>query len=141
MSAWTTVNHMQYTTLGFELDRLLLVRTDKFEMAIVLKKFHASMRLMKQLEYLIKLTQNAKDKIKRLNADCNLKAGLEAVLQITVGGHVMLHRNIDRVVWPNKKILCISCALSPDLPLVSVMMISAVAEPRLTPVLVVERTI
>ena len=82
--------------------------------------------------------------MKKLNADCNLNAGLEAILQIAGGGHVMLRRNIDRYHWlvrPNKNIFRISCVLSPDLPLVSVMMISAVVEPRLTPVLVVERTI
>ena len=30
-----------------------------------------------------------------LNSDCNLTAGLEAVLEIAVGARVMLRRNID----------------------------------------------
>ena len=33
--------------------------------------------------------------MKKLNRDCNLTAGLEAVLQVAVGAHVMLRRNID----------------------------------------------
>ena len=39
-----------------------------------------------------KWNQKALDK---MNGDCNLTAGLEAVLKIAVGAHVMLHRNID----------------------------------------------
>ena len=35
------------------------------------------------------------DEMKKLNTDCNLTAGLEAVLQIAVGAHVMLRGNID----------------------------------------------
>ena len=42
-----------------------------------------------------KWTQKAKDEMKKLNTDCNLTAGLEAVLQIAVGARVMLRRNID----------------------------------------------
>ena len=37
----------------------------------------------------------AKDEMKKLNSDCNLTAGLEAVLQIAIGARVMLRRNID----------------------------------------------
>ena len=33
--------------------------------------------------------------MKRLNSDCNLTAGLEAVLEIAVGARVMLRHNID----------------------------------------------
>ena len=33
--------------------------------------------------------------MKKLNTDCNLTAGLEAVLQIAVGARVMLRRNMD----------------------------------------------
>ena len=33
--------------------------------------------------------------MKKLNSDCNLTAGLEAVLQVAVGACVMLRRNID----------------------------------------------
>ena len=33
--------------------------------------------------------------MKKLNTDCNLTAGLEAVLHIAVGARVMLRRNID----------------------------------------------
>ena len=33
--------------------------------------------------------------MKKLNTDCNLTAGLEAVLQIAVGARVMLRRKID----------------------------------------------
>ena len=33
--------------------------------------------------------------MKRLNSDCNLTAGLEAVLEIAVGARVTLRRNID----------------------------------------------
>ena len=42
-----------------------------------------------------KWTQKAKDQMKKLNTDCNLTAGLEAVLQIAIGARVMLRRNID----------------------------------------------
>ena len=33
--------------------------------------------------------------MKKLNCDCNLTVGLEAVLQVAVGAHVMLRRNIE----------------------------------------------
>ena len=33
--------------------------------------------------------------MKKLNTDCNITAGLEAVLQVAVGARVMLRRNID----------------------------------------------
>ena len=85
----------------------LLVRTDKFEMVIVLTCINE----VDETTGMFKWTQNAKDKIKKLNTDCNLKAGLKAVLQIAVRGHVMLRRNIDRyhrLVWPNKRY----CALA-----------------------------
>ena len=42
-----------------------------------------------------KWSKKAKEEMKRLNGDCNLTAGLEAVLQVAVGAHVMLCRNID----------------------------------------------
>ena len=42
-----------------------------------------------------KWNQKAKDEMKKFNTDCNLTASLEAILQIVVGAHVMLRRNID----------------------------------------------
>ena len=33
--------------------------------------------------------------MQKLNSDCNLTAGLEAVLRVAVGARVMLRRNID----------------------------------------------
>ena len=42
-----------------------------------------------------KWNKKATQEMKRLNSDCNLTAGLEAVLEIAVGARVMLHRNID----------------------------------------------
>ena len=39
-------------------------------------------------------SSGGKKEMKRLNHDCNLTAGLEAVLQVAVGAHVMLCRNI-----------------------------------------------
>ena len=42
-----------------------------------------------------KWTQKAKDEMKKLNADCNLMAGLEGVPQIAVRARVMLCRTID----------------------------------------------
>ena len=42
-----------------------------------------------------KWSEKAKESLKKINCDCKLTAGLEAVLQVTVGARVMLHRNID----------------------------------------------
>ena len=42
-----------------------------------------------------KWNQKAKDALQKLNSDCNLTAGLEAVLKVAVGARVMLRRNID----------------------------------------------
>ena len=42
-----------------------------------------------------KWSEKAKESLKKLNSDCNLTAGLEAVLQVAVGAQVMLRRNID----------------------------------------------
>ena len=42
-----------------------------------------------------KWSEKAKESLKKLNSDCNLTAGLEAVLQVAVGARVMLRRNID----------------------------------------------
>ena len=42
-----------------------------------------------------KWNQKASDALKKLNSDCNMTAGLEAVLQVAVGARVMLRRNID----------------------------------------------
>ena len=42
-----------------------------------------------------KWNKRATEEIKKLNSDCNLMAGLEAVLQVAVGARVMLCRNID----------------------------------------------
>ena len=42
-----------------------------------------------------KWNQKATQEMKRLNSNCNLTAGLEAVLEIAVGACVMLRRNID----------------------------------------------
>ena len=42
-----------------------------------------------------KWSKKATEEMKRLNRDCNLTAGLEAVLQVAVGARVMLRRNID----------------------------------------------
>ena len=42
-----------------------------------------------------KWNQKASDALKKLNSDCNMTAGLEAVLQVAVRARVMLRRNID----------------------------------------------
>ena len=42
-----------------------------------------------------KWSKRATEEMKKLNSDCNLTAGLEAVLQVAVGARVMLCRNID----------------------------------------------
>ena len=44
---------------------------------------------------IFKWSKKATEEMKRLNSDCNLTAGLEAVLQVAVGARVMLCRNID----------------------------------------------
>ena len=44
---------------------------------------------------IFKWSKKATDEMKKLNTDCNLTAGLEAVLQVAVGARVMLRRNID----------------------------------------------
>ena len=43
----------------------------------------------------LKWSDKAKEALKKRNSDCNLTAGLEALLQVAVGARVMLHRNID----------------------------------------------
>ena len=43
----------------------------------------------------MKLKACTNGELKRLNKDCNLTAGLEAVLNIAVGARVMLRRNIN----------------------------------------------
>ena len=45
-----------------------------------------------------KWNKKATDEMKKLNSDCNLTAGLEAVLQLAIGARVMLRRNIDTAV-------------------------------------------
>ena len=42
-----------------------------------------------------KWTKKAGEELQKLNSDCNLTAGLEAVLRVAVGARVMLRRNID----------------------------------------------
>ena len=42
-----------------------------------------------------KWTKKAAEEMQKLNSDCNLTAGLEAVLRVAVGACVMLRRNID----------------------------------------------
>ena len=42
-----------------------------------------------------KWTKKADDQLKKLNNDCNMTAGLEAILMMAVGARVMLRRNID----------------------------------------------
>ena len=42
-----------------------------------------------------KWSDKAKEALKKMNSDCNLTAGLEAVLQVAVWARVMLRRNID----------------------------------------------
>ena len=42
-----------------------------------------------------KWSEKAENSLKKMNSDCNLTAGLEAVLQVAVGARVMLRRNID----------------------------------------------
>ena len=42
-----------------------------------------------------KWSKKATEKMKKLNSDCNLTAGLQAVVQLAVGARVMLRRNID----------------------------------------------
>ena len=43
----------------------------------------------------IQVEQKATQAMEKLNHDCNLTAGLEAVLKVAVGARVMLRRNID----------------------------------------------
>ena len=45
-----------------------------------------------------KWSKKAAEKLNRLNNDCNMTAGLEAVLKVAVGARVMLRRNIDTAV-------------------------------------------
>ena len=45
-----------------------------------------------------KWTKMAAEELQKLNGDCNLTAGLEAVLSVAVGARVMLRRNIDTLV-------------------------------------------
>ena len=40
-------------------------------------------------------SNKATDAMHKLNTNCNLTAGLEAVLKVAVGAHVMLRMNID----------------------------------------------
>ena len=42
-----------------------------------------------------KWSEKEKESLKKINSDCNLTDGLEAVLQVAVGAQVMLRRNID----------------------------------------------
>ena len=42
-----------------------------------------------------KWNQKAAEQLEKLNQDCNMTAGLEAVLRIAIGARVMLRRNID----------------------------------------------
>ena len=42
-----------------------------------------------------KWSKKATEEMKRINADCNLTAGLQAVVQLAVGARVILRRNID----------------------------------------------
>ena len=42
-----------------------------------------------------KWSKKATEEMKKLNSDCNLTAGLQAVVQLAVGARVMLRRNID----------------------------------------------
>ena len=42
-----------------------------------------------------KWNDKAAEALQKLNGDCNLTAGLEAVLKVAVGARVMLRRNID----------------------------------------------
>ena len=42
-----------------------------------------------------KWNKKAAEELKKFNTDCNMTAGLEAVLQIAVGACVMLRRNVD----------------------------------------------
>ena len=43
----------------------------------------------------VKWTKRAAAALQKLNLDCNLTAGLEAVLNLAVGARVMLRRNIN----------------------------------------------
>ena len=45
-----------------------------------------------------KWNKKATDEMKKLNSDCNLIAGLEAVLQVAIGACVMLRRNSDTAI-------------------------------------------
>ena len=42
-----------------------------------------------------KWSKKATQEMKHLNSDSNLTAGLEAVLEIAVGAHVVLRRNVN----------------------------------------------
>ena len=59
-----------------------------------LMRFHVLTRSMKPLVHLSGAKKVA-EKMEKLKSDCNLTAGLEAVLKVSVGARVMLLRNID----------------------------------------------
>ena len=42
-----------------------------------------------------KKSKKAKEALHKMNRDCNLTAGLEAVLKVAVGARVMLRKNIN----------------------------------------------
>ena len=42
-----------------------------------------------------KWNKRAQERLKQMNKDCNLTAGLEEVIHLTVGARVMLRRNLD----------------------------------------------
>ena len=45
-----------------------------------------------------KWTKKAAEQLKKLNNDCDMTAGLEAILTLAVGARVMLRRNIDTAI-------------------------------------------
>ena len=45
-----------------------------------------------------KWSKKATEEMKKINADCNLTAGLQVVVQLAVGARVMLRRNIDTTI-------------------------------------------
>ena len=45
-----------------------------------------------------KWSKKATEEMKKINADCNLTAGLQAVVQLAVGARIMLRRNIDTTI-------------------------------------------
>ena len=103
----------------FNLEMLSRLNTDT-------KDIVCTDEVMKPLAYLSG-AKNATDKMKKLNTDCNLTAGLEAVLQVAVGARVMLRRNIDTSIGLVNGALALSSRLK-----LTILVCSSITSTNLT---------